>query len=156
MRARQSARWLLHIGITFAWLAMATPRTHAQTARDSASVRQAALDYLEGFYEGDTARLVRSIRPEVYKYGFFVPRGAAAYEGEQMKWPEFLSFARDVKKSGKPAPPTAPKKIELLDVLDQTAAVKVTAYWGTDYLLLGRYDGRWMISHVLWQSPSRK
>lgn len=129
---------------------------HSQSPRDSASVRQTALDYIEGFYEGDTTRLVRSIRPEVYKYGFYVPRGAAGYSGEQMKWPEFLSYANDVKKSGKPAPATSPKKVEILDLLDQTASVKVTAFWGTDYLLMGKYDGRWMISHVLWQSPMRK
>ncbi|MBC7790917.1 MAG: nuclear transport factor 2 family protein, partial [Anaerolineae bacterium] len=42
------------------------------------------------------------------------------------------------------------------DVLDQTASAKLTAWWGTDYLLLGKYDGKWMISHVLWQSPKRK
>ena len=31
---------------------------------------------------------------------------------------------------------------------DQTASAKLTAWWGTDYLLLGKYDGRWMISSV--------
>jgi len=33
------------------------------------------------------------------------------------------------------------------------AAAKVTAWWGTDYLLLGKFDGRWMIRDVLWESP---
>ena len=47
----------------------------------------------------------------------------------------------------------APKTIEIFEVLDQTASAKLTARWGIDYLLLARYDGRWMISHVLWQSP---
>jgi hypothetical protein len=61
-----------------------------------------------------------------------------------------------LKTSGRTAPATAPKKVELLDLLDQTAAVKVTAWWGTDYMLLAKYDGRWMISHVLWQSPVRR
>ena len=37
-----------------------------------------------------------------------------------------------------------------------TAAAKVTAYWGTDYLLLGNFDGRWMITSVLWQSPPKR
>jgi len=32
------------------------------------------------------------------------------------------------------------------------AAAKVTAWWGTDYLLLGKFDGRWMIRDVLWKS----
>jgi hypothetical protein len=40
-------------------------------------------------------------------------------------------------------------------VLDQTASAKLTASWGIDYLLLAKYDGRWMITHVLWQTPPR-
>lgn len=38
------------------------------------------------------------------------------------------------------------------EVQDQTAAAKLTASWGTDYLPLGKQDGRWMITHVTWQS----
>ena len=82
-----------------------------------------------------------------------IPRNAKGYTGEHMPWAEFLSFARQVKNSGRPAPNSAPKEVQLLDVLDQTAAAKVTAYWGTDYLLLAKFNGQWMITHVLWQSP---
>jgi hypothetical protein len=138
-----------------ALLATAAPATtmRAQTAADSAGVRRAALDYLEGFYEGDSTKHVRSVRPEVYKYGFSRPRDSTSYRGMQMKWPEFHAYANRVKASGRPTPASAPKKVELLDVLDQTAAAKVTAWWGIDYLLMAKYDGQWMISHVLWQSP---
>lgn len=41
----------------------------------------------------------------------------------------------------------------LFDVQDQTASAKLTAWWGTDYLLLAREQGRWVILQVLWQSP---
>ena len=50
----------------------------------------------------------------------------------------------------------APKQVEIFEVLDQTANVKVTAWWGVDYLLMGKFDGKWMITHVLWQSPPKK
>jgi hypothetical protein len=46
--------------------------------------------------------------------------------------------------------------VEVYDVQNQTASAKLTAFWGTDYLLLGKYDGKWMISSVLWQSPPRR
>ena len=69
-----------------------------------------------------------------------------------MTWPEFLAYARGVKQNNRQAPPTAPKRIELFDVQDQTASAKLTASWGTDYLLLGKYNGKWMISSVMWQS----
>jgi hypothetical protein len=48
-----------------------------------------------------------------------------------------------------------PKKIEVLDYQDQTASAKLTAWWGTDYILLAKLDGRWMITHVLWQSSPK-
>jgi hypothetical protein len=119
------------------------------------AIRSAALDYIEGFYEGDSTKHVRSIRPDVYKYGFWLPRDSTRYQGEQMTWPEFNAYTSRMKARGTKTPATAPKETRLLDARDQTAAVKVTAWWGTDYLLLGKYDGRWMISSVLWQSPPR-
>lgn len=54
--------------------------------------------------------------------------------------------------NGKTNPETAPKKIEILDLLDQIAVVKLSAEWGIDYLNLARQDGRWQVIHVLWQT----
>ena len=123
-------------------------------ARDEReAVRRAVLDYVEGFYEGDSLKLARAVRPEVFKYGFWKARDSTRYAGEQMKFPEFFDYARGVKKNNRQAPPSAPKVVDLFDVQDQTASAKLTASWGTDYLLLGKYDGKWMISSVLWQGP---
>ncbi len=48
------------------------------------------------------------------------------------------------------------KKVEVLDYQDQTASAKLNAWWGTDYILLAKYNGKWMITNVLWQSPPVK
>ena len=53
---------------------------------------------------------------------------------------------------GSKVPSDAPKEIVVLDVLDQTATAKLTASWGVDYFHLAKYDGRWQIVHVLWQT----
>jgi hypothetical protein len=118
-------------------------------------VRRAVLDYVEGFYLGDTARLVRSVARDVFKYGYWIPRDSTKYQGEQMTFPEFLAYANRVKASGRFTPNTAVRDIVLFDVLDQTASAKLTAYWGVDYLLLAKRDGRWMITHVMWQTPPK-
>jgi hypothetical protein len=123
---------------------------------DREAVRRAVLDYVEGFYEGDSAKLARSVRPEIFKYGFWKARDSTRYAGEQMKYPEFFDYARRVKEKNHPAPPTAPKTVEVYDVQNQTASAKLTAFWGTDYLLLGKYDGKWMISSVMWQSVEHR
>ncbi len=148
-------RFLKTVALAAAAILLSTAPAGAQSTQDTLAVRRVALDYLEGFYEGDTAKLVRSVRPEVFKYGFYRNTKDNSILGEHMPFAEFLSYARSVKARGRPAPPTARRDVRVLDMLDQTASVRVDASWGTDYLLIGRYEGRWMISHVLWQSPPR-
>ena len=132
-----------------------TPPRYAAAEAEIQLVRRAALDYLEGFYEGDTTKLVRSVSPTVVKYGYFVKRGESAYSGEPMPFAEFMSYANSVKKDNRQAAATAPKEVVVYEVLDQTAAVKVTAWWGSDYLHLAKEDGRWMIKHVMWQTAPK-
>jgi hypothetical protein len=133
-------------------LAAASPIAAQSKSSDTEGVRRAVLDYVEGFYEGDSAKLVRALRPELFKYGFWRD-SASRYGGSQMTYAQALAFAGRVKARGSQQPATAPKVVEVFEVQDQTAAAKLTAYWGTDYVLLAKYDGRWMISHVLWQGP---
>lgn len=142
------------IGLAMALLVAA--RLSAQTpAHDG--VRRAALDYLEGFYQGDSTKFLRGVRSDFYKIGFWRPRDSTRYAGpERMTWAEALGFIRNVREKKQFAPPTSPKEVAILEVLDQTAAAKVTAWWGTDFLLMGKFDGQWMITHVLWQSPPPK
>jgi len=123
----------------------------AQTP-DEEGVRRAALDYLEGFYEGSDEKLRRSIHPEVDKFGFARRGPDQEYRRVPMSYEQMFQFAEGVRNGRGAPPPDAPKEVELLDVQDQTAVAKVRAWWGTDYLQMARYDGRWMIVHVLWQS----
>lgn len=139
----------------FALIAMGSPLA-GQAAANTEGVRRAALDYIEGFYEGDTAKLVRSVSPSVRKYGYWIPKDSTRYAGEPMVWSEFLSYARGIKARGTPAPVTAPKEVVIFEVLDQTASVKVTAWWGSDYLLLAKENDKWVIQMVLWQTPPKK
>lgn len=136
--------------------AVVSAQAAAGNNADRAAVRAAVLDYVEGFYQGDSTRIVRSVRPEVIKFGFYVPRDSVGYTGEPMSFTQMHAFANNVKRRNRPAPADAPKEIEIFDVQDQTAAAKLTAWWGTDYFHLARYDGKWMIVHVLWQSPPRR
>lgn len=124
------------------------------TAEDRAAVIAAANDYIEGFYQGDTTRLIRSVAKDVHKYGY--SRRPDGYVGMQMPYPAFLSFAEGVRNGRNTPPAGAPKEVQLFEVQDQTANVKVTAWWGIDYLLLAKRDGKWMITHVIWQSPPPK
>ena len=122
---------------------------------DRELVRRAALDYVDGFYEGDTVKLVRALRPELFKYGFWRD-STGRYSGERMSFDEAIAYAKRVKARNRPVDPKWPREAAVLDMQDQTAAARVTAWWGTDYLLLGKYEGRWMIAHVMWQGPLQR
>ena len=127
----------------------------AQTQQEL--VTNAVKDYVDAFYYGDTSKIHASISINVIKYGYYMPKGKTIYEGEPMSFKEMIDYAAGVKKRGaSPNVEKFPKKIEVFDVLDQTASAKLTAWWGTDYLLLAKLNDRWMITHVLWQSAPPK
>ena len=141
------------IAVAGALLLTATGTLPAQTPADREAVRAAVLDYVEGFYEGDSTRFVRSVSPEVFKTGYWRPRDSTTYRPSRMTWPEFHAYANRVRAQNRQQPATAVKEVVVFDVLDQTASAKLTAYWGVDYMLLAKQDGRWKVTHVLWQSP---
>ena len=124
---------------------------------DKKQVSDAVMDYVDAFYYGDSSKIVRSIAPDVVKYGYWRNKESANYQGMSMSYTQMHEYAANVKKRNNPAAADKHvKKVEVLDVQDQTASAKLTAWWGTDYILLAKKDGKWMITHVLWQSPPKK
>ena len=125
-----------------------------QTARDREAVRMAALDYVEGVYNVQPERIQRSVHPSLDKRGFHKKDTAAPYVEMPMTFDQLVNLSKNWNREGKRD--TSIKKVEVLDLLDQTAVAKVTASWGVDYMLLGKYDGSWKITQILWQSPPPK
>jgi hypothetical protein len=72
-----------------------------------------------------------------------------------MTFVQLVDLAKTYNKNGQ-IPKNAPKEVIIYDVSDQTASAKVTASWGIDYLHLAKYEGRWKIINILWQSPPSK
>ena len=90
------------------------------------------------------------MHPDLKKYGFW-KRGEDPYRGMAMTYEQLHELAGRYN-ADKHIPADAPKKVEVLDLLDQTANAKLTAEWGIDYMQLAKFDGRWQIVHVMWQS----
>ena len=127
---------------------------NAQSKDDKEAVRQAALDYVESIYEVDAARVERSVHPDLAKRGFFLKQGETAYMPLTMTYTQLVDLAKNYNKNGR-VPKDAPKEVVVYEVSDQTASAKVTASWGIDYLHLAKYDGKWKIINILWQSPPK-
>lgn len=137
--------------ITLFLLVLVTTRGQAQQDPEQDKVHRALLDYVEGFYEGDTAKIIRSVAADAVKYGYWRDPKTGKYTGEPMSYQQMIDYAADVKKRNKPASPAAAKVTDVYDVQDQTASGKVTAWWGTDYILLEKTKDKWMIRMILWQ-----
>ena len=120
-------------------------------ADDSAAVERAVLDYLEGIYDCKPELIERSVHPELAKYGFWRKDARGEYRGRGMTFEQLTELSKDYNKDGH-IPADAPRTVVILDLLDQTAAAKLTAEWGIDYMHLARFDGKWQITQVLWQS----
>ena len=139
--------FLLGLALSFA--------VKAQTNEDKEAVRQAALDYIESIYNVNPAQAERSVHPDLTKRGFFLKQGETAYTPLTMTFPQLVELAKNYNKNGR-VPKDAPKEVIIFEVSDQTASAKVTASWGIDYLHLAKYDGKWKIINVLWQSPPKQ
>ena len=148
-------RGLLLVGVMVLMFAM--PALAQDGSADREAVRAAVLDYVEGIYNVEPARIERSVSPNLAKMGFYRPPTETAYRpGSKMAFEQLVNIAKNFNKDGKLSK-DAPKDIVIYDVLDQTATVKLTADWGTDYMQLAKLDGKWMIVNVLWQShPPKK
>jgi hypothetical protein len=127
----------------------------AQQNDDHALVYEAVENYVDALYKVEPNRIKRSVHPNLTKKGFWRKSIADPFGPEQsMTYQQLYDLAGKWNAKGN-LPADAPKKIEILDVQDQTAAAKLTAQWGTDYFHLAKYDGTWMIINVLWQSPAQ-
>ena len=85
---------------------VAPSRMFEQTSADGAAVRSAALDYVEVLNEGDSTKHVRSVGPDLFTYGFWLPGDSTRSRGEQMPRAELPLQAgsrRDARR-GRPSP----------------------------------------------------
>lgn len=130
------------------------PRVTASDEREA--VAAAVNDYVEALYSVEPERIERSVHPDLRKFGF--SRGAAdgSYRGRPMTYQQLHDLAAKWNVDNRRQIDAAtPRRVEVLDVLDQTATAKLTAAWGVDYMHLAKIDGRWQIMNVLWQSHPR-
>lgn len=124
---------------------------HAQvtTPGDSAAIRQAALDYIEGWYEGDAERMERALHPELAKR--IVSRGPDGRARlDHMSASQLTGATRNG--GGKRTPASEQRTdVRILDVFRGAASVRVDAHGWIDYMHLARGDDGWVIVNVLWE-----
>jgi hypothetical protein len=127
----------------------------AQTAADSAGIRAAALDYIEGWYTADAGRMEQALHPDLAKRIVETdPKTRKSVLG-QMGSKELVKYTREG--GGKDTPAGRRQAdVSILDIYQGAASAKVIAADWVDYLHLARWNGRWMIVNVLWEFKPRE
>jgi putative lumazine-binding protein len=131
-----------------------TLQAKAQSPADAAAIKQTALDYIEGWYEGNAERMERALHPELAKR--IVRTNAEGNSRlDQMSAMTLVQYTR--RGGGKQTPREQQQKdVTILDVYENAASVKVVASDWIDYLHMGKSNGKWVIINVLWEMKPKK
>jgi hypothetical protein len=125
----------------------------AQTAADSAAIVATALDYIDGFYSSDAARLERALHPELAKRIVGDPAGPES-RLQNMTAAQLVQATASGGAAGIPEEARR-EDVSILDVYSNIASVRIDAGVWIDYLHVARWNGEWKIVNVLWEMAPR-
>ena len=132
-------------------LALALPAGAVQQqANEEAAIRATALDYVEGWYTGDAARMERALHPELAKRIVNTnPQNKRSSLGQQSA----MTLVQSTRNGGgRDTPPEQMQKdVVILDLFQNAASVRATMSGWIDYMHMAKWNGRWVIVNVLWE-----
>ena len=130
--------------------------TSEQAVNDLAAIRQAALDYMQGWYEGDAERMRRSLHTELAKRAIL--RDAQTGEPRFHHLNQQQLVTKTGQGGGSDEVPSNKRyyEVSVLDIYEDIACARAESFDYVDYLHLAREEGRWVIVNVLWAESHTK
>jgi len=122
---------------------------HTATDPELEEIRRTALDYIEGWYDGNTERMERSLHPNLAKR-IVVPNGNYWAPGDRLDEMSALSLIQRTQRGPKPVNERR-TEVTVLDRFENAASVRVDAHAWVDYLRVIKWNGRWVIVNMLWE-----
>ena len=130
--------------------AVAFGSLQAQTSADTAAIRATALNYVEGWYEGNADRMAKALHPELVKRIVVRDTTTGRSMVQGMGTSVLVNSTRHG--YGKETPKERQQKdVSVLDVFGNAASVKAVMSDWIDYMHMAKVDGRWVIVNVLWE-----
>ena len=139
-------RWIISVLL----IVVAAP-AFAQTAaspEDLAAIKATALDYAEGWYTGDAARMEKALSPDLAKRVIMVRDGKSKVENMSA-----MGLVQGTRSGYGTKTPKDQQQadVTILDVFGNAASVKIVMSGWVDYLHEGKVNGQWVIINVLWE-----
>ena len=124
----------------------------ADVERDA--IKRTALNYAEGWYEGNADKMEGALSPDLAK------RIARSNDKNQTRLDQ-MSAMTLVQASrsgfGKQTPVAEQQKdVTVLDVFGGAATVKLEMRDWIDFMHIAKINGKWMIVNVLWETKPKK
>ncbi len=145
---------LISLCIQPAWL---VGQNNPDLKADTTQIIETALNYGDGWYSGDAARMEKAIHPDLNKIcPVTMPQTGktflmiSSWSGLVEPAPAKAGFIEESKRN---------ISVKVLKMNDNVACAKLTSSQFNDYLEMVKFDGQWKIVNVLWtfgpDSPSR-
>jgi hypothetical protein len=122
--------------------------SRAQTAADSAAIRATALDYIQGWYTNNAARMERALHPHLAKRLVWADSTGRSHLVDLTA----LELVQGTK--GHPPVPAAERRddVTILGTYGNVAMVRIEASDWVDFLQEVKWNGSWKILNVIWEN----
>ncbi len=113
------------------------------------AIRATAMNYIEGWYDGDAERMAKALHPKLAKRAYLKNPKTGEFVLQELDAETLIGY---VKKGGAKdvAPEDRKIKMEILDIYENIATAKVSCKHFVDYMHLVYFEGEWKIINVLW------
>ncbi len=123
---------------------------------DEEAIKRTALDYGQGWYEGDGERMERALHPDLAKRALMPDPRSGKGKVDHISAMGLVQATRKGYGAKTPADQRR-TDVTILDVSGNAASVKMMMHDWVDYMHMVKTDDHWVIVNVLWEfTPEAK
>jgi peroxiredoxin len=120
---------------------------------DSAAIRQTALDYIDGYYSGDVSRIEKAVHSDLNKA---TPRDLPQTGRTILAYTTYSGLMELTRAKAGVLDDTARHiRVDILNIDNDVASVKITSASFLDYIQEVKLDGNWKIINVMFTSGTK-
>lgn len=121
------------------------------TSEDSIDIRRVSLNYLIALQRLDPTLMNEIMSDSLNKMTLGYDRLLRKQVPKRTTRQQMMNYAKTWNKSGAMFPPNPSNEVEILDIYDRMASVRLVSDNWVEYLHLLKIDGQWEIQNLLWQ-----